>query len=207
MKGSSRELLGEYEKRYEILKNVAKNICSEVEECLKGLPHIDRIYFRAKDPQSFFEKATDSRNKPAYAYPLTEIEDQVGGRIIVFFLSDLDAIKQKINARFTTVESSRRRPGKDEEFGYESHHFILIIPPTAKPKEWPDDGDFPKTFELQVRTIFMHAYAEPNHNLGYKSDSELSKDTRRELAWIAASAWGADNALERAYNKSKSSKK
>lgn len=55
----------------------------------------------------------------------------------------------------------------------------------------------PETFELQVRTLFMHAWAEPQHNLGYKSPGDLSKEHRRHLAWIAASAWGADRGSRR----------
>jgi len=35
----------------------------------------------------------------------------------------------------------------------------------------------------------MHAWAEPNHNLGYKGPADLTQDQRRHLAWIAASAW------------------
>jgi ppGpp synthetase/RelA/SpoT-type nucleotidyltranferase len=50
----------------------------------------------------------------------------------------------------------------------------------------------PTTFEMQVRTLFMHAYAEPPHDWGYKSGGELTRDVERQLAWIAASAWGAD---------------
>jgi ppGpp synthetase/RelA/SpoT-type nucleotidyltranferase len=56
----------------------------------------------------------------------------------------------------------------------------------------------PETFELQVRTLFQHAYAEPQHNLGYKpGDAQLTDEVRRELAWVAASSWGADQALDR----------
>jgi ppGpp synthetase/RelA/SpoT-type nucleotidyltranferase len=54
---------------------------------------------------------------------------------------------------------------------------------------WGARDDLPSTFELRVRTIFMHAYAEPQHNIGYKAASELPGQVRRELAWIAASAY------------------
>jgi ppGpp synthetase/RelA/SpoT-type nucleotidyltranferase len=55
----------------------------------------------------------------------------------------------------------------------------------------------PTTFELQIRTLCMHAWAEPQHDVGYKSAEELSREDRRELAWIAASIWGADHGFER----------
>lgn len=43
----------------------------------------------------------------------------------------------------------------------------------------------------------MHAYAEPQHDLSYKAAADLPSEIRRELAWVAASAWGADQAYER----------
>jgi putative GTP pyrophosphokinase len=43
----------------------------------------------------------------------------------------------------------------------------------------------------------MQAGAEPQHDLSSKAAHELSPETRKELAWVAASAWGADHALER----------
>lgn len=39
----------------------------------------------------------------------------------------------------------------------------------------------------------MHAWAEPQHDMGYKGDP--GPEVKRELAWIAASAWGADRTL------------
>jgi putative GTP pyrophosphokinase len=48
-----------------------------------------------------------------------------------------------------------------------------------------------------VRTLFQHAYAEPQHDVAYKAKTPLTRDDKRELAWIAASAWGADQALMR----------
>jgi len=50
---------------------------------------------------------------------------------------------------------------------------------------------------LQIRTIFMHAYSEPQHDFAYKAAGDLPPNVRRELAWIAASAWGADQAYAR----------
>lgn len=40
----------------------------------------------------------------------------------------------------------------------------------------------PVTFELQVRTHFMHAWAEPQHDLGYTPDGVVERDHRRQLA-------------------------
>ena len=162
-----------------------------------SLPHVDRVAFRVKEAESFAEKALDPANKPPYAAPLREVEDQIAGRIIAFCRSDLDPIRARLKQTFNEIEWSRRRPQRDAEFGYESDHMICTIPPQARPEGWNGRDDLPGTFEIQLRTIFMHAYAEPQHDIGYKTASELPSEIRRELAWIAASAWGADQAYER----------
>ena len=186
-----------YESRLQLLQEVNRSLEQETKDSLEGLQHIDRISFRVKSTDSFVEKAQDPENDPPYSEPLVEIEDQIAGRVIVFFFRDLALVRDKLNRTFNAIEHSERRPARDAEFGYESDHFICLIPPHAKPEGWDGRDDVPTTFELQVRTIFMHAYAEPQHDLAYKGEKDLPRGIRRELAWIAASAWGADQAYER----------
>jgi ppGpp synthetase/RelA/SpoT-type nucleotidyltranferase len=172
----------------------------ETVEALRGQTHIDRISFRAKDTESFAKKVERAAEQNrAYDEPLVEIEDQIAGRVIVFFLQDVAAVEERLRQVYTTVETTRRQPQKDEEFGYESHHLICVIPPQVQPDGWAARKDVPKTFELQIRTLFMHAWAEPQHDLAYKGPADLPREIRRELAWIAASAWGADQAYERVW--------
>jgi putative GTP pyrophosphokinase len=191
------DLIRGYREREPLLKSTADMLELELLEIFKTTKHIDRISCRAKGLKSFIVKATDEANQPGYEDPLREIEDQIAGRVIVFFLSDIPIICEKLRKNFTPVEHRKRRPAKDEEFGYESEHLICVMPPHMQTDEWVARGDMPSTFELQIRTIFMHAYAEPQHDLAYKAVSELPSEIRRELAWIAASAWGADQAYER----------
>lgn len=186
-----------YEGRRPLLEEAKDSIFLETQEALMGLSHIDRVYFRVKGTESFLEKALAPDNSPPYQYALAEIEDQIAGRIIVFFLSDFEKVQERLAGTFSSVERKHSRPSKDEEFGYESYHMICTIPPHLKPAGWNELVDPPNTFEIQIRTIFMHAYSEPQHDIGYKGSKDLPGDIRRELAWIAASAWGADRAYQR----------
>lgn len=161
--------------------------------------HIDRIGFRVKDVDSFVEKVVDRGAKPAYTDPLAQVEDQIGGRVIVLFKHDIHGVVDLLLETFTKMELEHRVPVADAEFGYESTHLVCHISPPVRPAGWADEASMPSTFELQVRTVFMHAYAEPNHNLGYKAPTDLTRDQKRRLGWIAASAWGADEALENAW--------
>lgn len=186
--------------RSALLAELAANLKSEVQDAVRPLvDHIDRVYFRVKSPDSFVIKALDPDTVPPYTNPLVEIEDQVAGRVLVFFLEDINNAKDCLLRTFTTVERTHKKPTKDQEFGYESHHFICNIPPPLKPPSWGNRSDLPPTFELQIRTLFMHAYAEPQHNISYKETKDLPSSVRRELAWIAASSWGADQAYSRVW--------
>jgi ppGpp synthetase/RelA/SpoT-type nucleotidyltranferase len=130
-------------------------------------------------------------------HPLREIEDQIAGRVIVFFRGDLPIVRARLGGTFSEVKWTHRQPPRDAEFGYESDHLICMLPPQAKTDVWEGQEDLPSTFELQLRTVFMHAYSEPQHDLAYKQASDLPSEVRREIAWVAASAWGADQAYDR----------
>jgi len=77
-------------------------------------------------------------------------------------------------------------PDSESEFGYFGKHFILKIP-----KEVGASGDI-KFFELQIKTLFQHSWAEANHDIFYKSRIKLSQTQKRKVAFTAAQAWGAD---------------
>ena len=195
-----KDLEERYHSRLPILDLIRDKLEAETIRALEGVNHIDRIYFRVKNTGSFIKKALDPKNDPPYSDPLLEIEDQVAGRVIVFFRDDLDIVKERLRGTFNNVEFERRQPPVDEEFGYESNHLVCVVPPHVKGEDWELRDDLPPTFELQIRTIFMHAYAEPQHDFAYKSVHELPSGVRRELAWVAASARGADHAYSRIWD-------
>jgi ppGpp synthetase/RelA/SpoT-type nucleotidyltranferase len=58
--------------------------------------------------------------------------------------------------------------------------------------------DSPKVCEIQIKTLFMHAWSQQEHLLRYKSKlgkENLPAEIQRKLAWIAASSWGSDSVL------------
>jgi ppGpp synthetase/RelA/SpoT-type nucleotidyltranferase len=54
----------------------------------------------------------------------------------------------------------------------------------------------PTFFELQIKTLFQHAWGEADHDLIYKPSGALTSDQRRRVAFTAAQAWGADRIFE-----------
>ena len=92
---------------------------------------------------------------------------------------------------FKHIEMKDVVPDSESEFGYFGKHYVLFIPDDVL----GDDevkAEAPTFFELQIKTLFQHAWAEANHDLGYKSEIELTPDEKRKIAFTSAQAWGAD---------------
>lgn len=195
------QLRAAYAERSATLERACSRLLDVTTSAVGGLDHrhIDRVSFRVKGIDSFVDKVIRRKADPPYADPLAEVEDQIAGRVIVFFPHDIEPVLAALHDTFNRVEQKHRHPEDDDAFGYESHHMIAVIPAHLKGSGWESHDSIPNTFELQVRTIFMHAYAEPQHDFGYKPVADLTRRQRRELAWVAASAWGGDQALERLY--------
>lgn len=190
-----------YNARMAVLSQLAMMLANRTSQSLRDIPHVDRIAFRVKSVESFATKArrlkenTDPGTEELkYNDPWTEIEDQVAGRVLTFFRDDMPVVRNALTEWFGAVERVVQEPAGPKEFDYESEHFVFAIAEHLKPEAWSDDSDMPTTFELQVRTLFMHAWAEPQHDLGYKGNA-IDDEAKRELAWVAASSWGADRTL------------
>jgi len=175
-------------------------LAARLEAHLKALfdtyPRIDRISVRAKSVDRFIGKAEKQvEGKPKYSDPLNQIQDQLGARIVTFYKSDVDKLTEEIKKYFRYIESRQVVPDSEREFGYEGRHFILFIPRDVFDDTVKEDEAIP-FFELQIKTLFQHAWSEADHDLGYKPPGELSSDQKRRLAFTAAQAWGADQIFD-----------
>jgi ppGpp synthetase/RelA/SpoT-type nucleotidyltranferase len=175
------------------LRPIAVALQEHVTDCFKGQPRIDRISARAKDVKSFIAKAKkDESGQLKYSEPLSQIQDQVGCRIITFFLADVDRIDRLVTKYFRAIEYQDRIPESEWEFGYFGRHYVLLLPEDVV-DERIDPSMIPRFFELQIKTLFQHAWSEAEHDLGYKPGEEpLTSEQKRRLAFTSAQAWGAD---------------
>lgn len=188
------DVLEEYQRRFEsFLTIMAEKLQSYLQDLLTEDENIDRITVRAKEPRRFAEKAQrcEEDSRPKYLAPLTEIQDQIGARVIVIYLEDVTPVSNAITRYFQPIELKEMVPESQWEFGYFGKHLVLPLPRDVVPVGVPVE-DVPTFFELQIKTVFQHAWSEANHDLGYKSASPLSLDQQRRLAFTAAQAWGAD---------------
>lgn len=191
-----------YLQRYEqVLSPMVETLEQELWECLcEVASRIDRLTVRPKSPDSFLLKAEKRQGEePKYSDPMQEIRDQIGARIVALYVDDIEPIEKIVLTYFTPTELQDLVPESESEFGYVGRHLLLIIPPDIEPEGATQDS-IPDFFELQIKTLFQHAWAEANHDLSYKPSGELTFDQRRKVAFTAAQAWGADmifNELQR----------
>lgn len=187
------ELRSLYEKRFhEYLSPIAESLIVYINDLVKGYPRIDRVTARPKSIESFMKKADRKENgKKKYDTPLDHIQDQIGARIITFYLDDLERIREEIREFFPKIEEQEIQPDNPEQFDYEGVHFILFIPEDIRDPSLPPQ-ECPLVFELQIKTMYQHAWAEANHDLSYKNIKKLTHLQERKVAFTAAQTWGAD---------------
>ena len=179
-------------RRDSLLVPIAKTLCDLVIDHLQGAAHIDRVTARAKAVDRFLEKAAKTEEgRPKYTAPLVQIQDQIGVRVVVYYLSDVETISRALQPYFRHIETKEVAPKTDAEFGYFGRHFIAAVPQEAVPKTVALE-DSPTFFELQIKTLFQHAWSEAEHDLAYKCKRPLTSDEKRFFAYTAAQAWGAD---------------
>jgi len=195
------DLEATYRERYRaVLEPLAAAIEEHLLDHLGSEPRIDRVSARAKSVDRFLEKAQSVvDDKPKYEDPLRQIQDQIGARIVTFYRSDVDRIAAVIEKYYRPVETQELLPECEWEFGYFGRHYVLLLPSDLMDPAL-DKSQMPDFFELQIKTLFQHAWSEANHDLGYKSGSApLDADAKRRLAFTSAQAWGADRIFDQLF--------
>lgn len=176
----------------EVLQELAQNLQNHLSTILGDIEHIDSVKARAKSPERFAGKAlkVNSQGAVKYSNPISEIQDLAGARIVVFYLQDVSVVKSIIGEYLRAIEWQEKSPERDAEFGYFGEHYILKIPDDVIPENTEERA--PQFFELQIKTLFQHAWSEASHDLAYKAPRVLTKLENRQLAFSAAQSWGAD---------------
>ena len=187
------KLIKEFQKNKELYEKLGKNIVEALKTFLNeaNIPFLD-IYYRIKKFDSFFEKI----DRTGYTDPITEIEDICGIRIICYYASDIETINQLINKEFNVLEQQDKSDLLGlKEFAYRSNHYIVSINNSwlAAPNYRGLKG---LKSEIQVRTILMHAWAEIEHKLNYKSDAQVPDMFQRKLFRLSAKFEEADEQFE-----------
>jgi len=142
------------------------------------------ITFRVKRRQSAAEKV---KNNPEKYASLEDLTDLLGVRVITYFSEQVDAVAKIIADEFDIDHGSsvdKRTILDPDRFGYLSLHYIARL--NSRRAELPEHQVFaPLRFELQIRSILQHAWAEIEHDLGYKSRAAVPRQVRRRFSRLA----------------------
>ncbi|WP_264531573.1 GTP pyrophosphokinase family protein [Flavobacterium sp. N502540] len=156
---------------------------------------IHHISSRTKDSESLSKKIDNRSNK---YNSLKDITDLVGIRIISYLESDVDLIAEKISKEFLIdpENSIDKRELNTDQFGYKSLHLVVNLNSTrATLPEYRNYKDF--KCEIQIRSILQHAWAEIEHDLGYKGKYAIPDQYKRSFNRLAALLETADLEFDR----------
>ena len=151
------------------------------------------IHFRVKNFDSFWGKII---RKQYHEEPFQKIDDICGIRIIYYYPTDCARIIKLIKDELDIVETINKNQELEyNQFGYRSNHFI-IKPPNIIEKHPLLKGLEEFRAEIQIRTILMHAWAEIEHKLAYKSKDQIPDRLRRKFSQLSALFEIADERFE-----------
>ncbi len=137
-----------------------------------GLNHHD-VQFRVKSPASVAEKlarrCTDGRLK--YPGGLDHLDDLIGVRVILFVESDIEAVAIALSSQFICHDDEDKTAmmRKNGGIGYAGRHLTLEVPEVNPPTGCRDFTG--QRFEVQIRTVLQHAWAEFEHDIRFKGSS------------------------------------
>lgn len=145
-----------------------------------GLNHHD-VRCRVKSEKSIREKLArrDSSGKLKYPGGMARLDDLVGIRVILFVESDIEAVALALMNQFICHEDEDKTAvtRKSGAIGYAGRHLTLEVPRENAPIGC---GVYPaQRFEVQIRTVLQHAWAEFEHDIRYKGtlgrNAEISR--------------------------------
>lgn len=172
-------------------RDLFKRLSMKVELILKDILELEHIPYlnvtsRAKDLESYTQKA----QKDKYDNPIKQIKDMAGIRVIAYVESDVEKISKKVEEEFQIdwEESVNKSSIMDvDRFGYRSNHYVAKL--SEMRCNLPEFRTYKDLwFEIQIRTILQHAWAEIEHDRNYKMKGinlPNEKDIKRRFYLLA----------------------
>ena len=183
----------QYSNLYPEYKKLGRELKVLIKSLLKnaGIEFID-IIERAKNVSSFRAKVM----RKNYKNPLHDMKDQCAIRIICSFPEEVKKTEELLKKNFKISDfKSQEKNMSPYKFWYRSHDFeIQLDDKQISKKNYKLLKNF--TAEVQIRTVFMDAWAKMEHQINYKHEWSTSHDTKRKLSRLSALLEMADEQLE-----------
>ena len=167
-------ILEEYRENLPRFRETEAKVTSRIKEALSEMGLlVAAVESRIKTEASLRGKLELKSGK---YHSLSDITDILGVRVITFYIDDVDKVASAVDRLFDIDwENSvdKRKIHEIDSFGYLSLHYICSVP------------DFPYRFEIQMRTLLQHAWANMSHDTGYKSGVEIPRLYLRNMSRLS----------------------
>lgn len=178
-------ILVQYDEKIRLYESFAR----EVEHQVKLLLDSCRISYnsighRVKTRASLAEKIDRKNGKYS---KLEDITDIAGVRVITYYSEDVDCVADIIESEFDVDRDNsidKRAALEPDKFGYCSVHYVVKMSPERLAlREYQMYQGM--SCEIQIRSVLQHAWAEIEHDTGYKSEKPIPRELRRNFSRIA----------------------
>jgi putative GTP pyrophosphokinase len=193
----NQHILAQYDATVHLYDGLAKKARDLVEEMLREADiRFHSVTSRVKKRDSLSKKIA-KENKDYHE--LNDLTDIAGVRVITYFEDDVDKVAERIEGEFTidrTNTVDKRKGLAPDRFGYQTmQHIAKMDSGRTRYFEYARfDG---LKFEIQTRSILQHAWAEMEHDLGYKNPESIPRQARRRFSRLAGLLEIADDEFVR----------
>lgn len=189
-----------YESKFSLYENLSKEIHRILGIVLKQRKiKFQDISFRAKSLESF---QTKLQSGVTFVNP-KQTQDLAGIRIVCFAKSDVILVCNIIENIFSVMS---KKGGDDEKIipnisGYSDIQYVCRLP-KSRINSAEELKQFENIrFEIQVRTVLQHAWAEIEHDDLYKNPGQIPSSLRRRFFLVSNVLESADNELNELHHK------
>lgn len=141
-----------------------------------GYLPVEHIKSRIKSESSIIGKLEKKNLDLTSENIFNNIDDVIGFRIVVSFISDVyDIVNEITNSKILHIKEKRDYIEKPKETGYSSYHLKVYVPINIDGKEELVPA------EIQIRTVAMDFWASLDHKIRYKFKEEIPEDVQKEM--------------------------
>lgn len=178
------EILISYDEKKDIYDSFALSLKSLLNTLIRDAGYsIHSLDARVKTRTSLNDKIL---RKDKYE-SIEDITDVVGVRIITHYSDDVDQLARLIESEFEVDRQNsidKRITMEPDRFGYLSLHYVVNLTDNrTNLKEYASYKNIKA--EIQIRSILQHAWAEIEHDIGYKSVNGLPNEIKRYFSRLA----------------------
>ena len=178
-------ILAQYDEKIRLYESFAREVEHQVKLLLDscGISY-NSIGHRVKTRASLAEKIDRKNGKYS---KLEDITDIAGVRVITYYSEDVDCVADIIESEFDVdrINSIDKRAALEpDKFGYCSVHYVVKMSSERLAlREFQMYQGM--SCEIQIRSVLQHAWAEIEHDTGYKSEKPIPRELRRSFSRIA----------------------